>query len=211
MLVLYQHDDLFGDFVIHIRNVLLFPTHLMCTRHSISERLRTYSWFQLGSVKFISGVILQVLLYTFNLGFNPWKLTQLCQFEMGLINDASCLQLSPGVASTKSEAEQEEAEEQIEDLISSFAHDLVKVNQGSNKETEDEEENEQDDDQEEVLIAGGVSNIEFVVLYTVFPQLKNKFPGMNSDISWNLTQFPDIEEGYRVRVTCPRKFTICTT
>ena len=36
-----------------IRNVLLFPTHLMCTRHSISERLRTYSWFQPGSVKFI--------------------------------------------------------------------------------------------------------------------------------------------------------------
>ena len=32
---------------------LLFPTHLMCTRHSISERLTTYLWFQPGSVKFI--------------------------------------------------------------------------------------------------------------------------------------------------------------
>ena len=106
------------------------------------------------------------------------------------------------MASTKSEAEQEEAEEQIEDLISSFAHDLVKVNQGSNKETEDEEENEQDDDQEEVLIAGGVSNIRFVVLYPVFPQLKNKFPGMHSEISWNLTQFPEIEEGYSLHGVC---------
>ena len=37
----------------YIRNVILFPTHLMCTRHSISERLSTYSWFQPGSVKFI--------------------------------------------------------------------------------------------------------------------------------------------------------------
>ena len=38
----------------YIRNVLLFPIHfIMCTRHSISERLRTYSWFQPGSVKFI--------------------------------------------------------------------------------------------------------------------------------------------------------------
>ena len=58
----YQHDDLFGDFVI-IMNALLFPTNLMCTRHSISERLRTYLWFQPGSVKFY--FILQVLLYTF--------------------------------------------------------------------------------------------------------------------------------------------------
>ena len=52
VLVLYQHDDLFGDFC-YIRNILLFPTHLMCTRHSISDRLSTYSWFQPGSVKFI--------------------------------------------------------------------------------------------------------------------------------------------------------------
>ena len=37
----------------YIRNVLLFPTHLMCTRHLISERLSTYSWFQPGSVKCI--------------------------------------------------------------------------------------------------------------------------------------------------------------
>ena len=37
----------------YIRNVLLFPTHLMCTRHPISERLSTYSWFQSGSVKFM--------------------------------------------------------------------------------------------------------------------------------------------------------------
>ena len=54
VLVLYQHDDLFGDFFFYIMNALLFPTHLMCTRHSISERLRTYLWFQPGSVKFIS-------------------------------------------------------------------------------------------------------------------------------------------------------------
>ena len=37
----------------YIRNVLLFPTHLMGTRQLISERLSTYSWFQPGSVKFI--------------------------------------------------------------------------------------------------------------------------------------------------------------
>ena len=34
----------------------------------------------------------------------------------------------------------------------------------------------------------------------VFPQLKNKFPKMNSKISWNLSQFPGIEEGHSVRV-----------
>ena len=34
-------------------NALLFPTHLMCTRHSILERLTTYLWFQPGSVKLI--------------------------------------------------------------------------------------------------------------------------------------------------------------
>ena len=53
VLLLYQHDDLLGDFVIISRNVLLFLTHLMCSRHSISERLRTYSRYQPGSVKFI--------------------------------------------------------------------------------------------------------------------------------------------------------------
>ena len=37
----------------NIMNALLFPTQLMCTRHSISERLRTYLWFQPGSVKLI--------------------------------------------------------------------------------------------------------------------------------------------------------------
>ena len=54
VLVLCQYHGLFGDFVI-FRNVLLFPILLMCTRHSISERLRTYMylWFQPGSVKFI--------------------------------------------------------------------------------------------------------------------------------------------------------------
>ena len=35
------------------RNVLPFPTHVICTRHSMSERFRTYSWFQPGYVKFI--------------------------------------------------------------------------------------------------------------------------------------------------------------
>ena len=37
----------------------------MCSRHSISGRLRTYSWVQPGSVKFIS--FKQVLLYTFKI------------------------------------------------------------------------------------------------------------------------------------------------
>ena len=32
----------------------------------------------------------------------------------------------------------------------------------------------------------------------VFPQLKNKFPGMNSEISRNLSQFPETEEGHSV-------------
>ena len=41
------------EILLYIRNVLLFPTHLMCTRHSISERLKTYSWFPPGSVKFM--------------------------------------------------------------------------------------------------------------------------------------------------------------
>ena len=31
---------------------------------------------------------------------------------------------------------------------------------------------------------------------TVFPQLKNKFPGMHSEISRNLSRFPVIEEGH---------------
>ena len=34
----------------------------------------------------------------------------------------------------------------------------------------------------------------------VFPQLKNKFPGMNSEISRNLSQFPETEEGHSVLV-----------
>ena len=46
---------------------------------------------------------------------------------------------------------------------------------------------------------------------TVFPQLKNKFPGMNSEISRNLSQFPETEEGHKVLVRCPQKFTIGTT
>ena len=36
----------------------------------------------------------------------------------------------------------------------------------------------------------------------VFPQLKNTFPEMNSEISWNFTQFPKIEEGHSVLVRC---------
>ena len=52
----------------YVKNVLLFPMHLMCTRHSISERLRTYSWIQPGSVKIY--FILQVLLYTFKCGLS---------------------------------------------------------------------------------------------------------------------------------------------
>ena len=50
VLVLYQHDDLFGDFGIIIRNVLLFSPHELCKRYSLSGRLR---WLQSGSVKFI--------------------------------------------------------------------------------------------------------------------------------------------------------------
>ena len=30
----------------------------------------------------------------------------------------------------------------------------------------------------------------------MFPQLKNTFPGMNSEISRNLSQFPETEEGH---------------
>ena len=44
----------------------------------------------------------------------------------------------------------------------------------------------------------------------MFPQLKNTFPGMNSKISWNLSQFPETGEGHSPLVRCPRKFTICT-
>ena len=40
-------------FILLYYNAPLFPTHLMCIRHSISERLTTYLWFQPGSVKFI--------------------------------------------------------------------------------------------------------------------------------------------------------------
>ena len=45
----------------------------------------------------------------------------------------------------------------------------------------------------------------------VFPQLKNRFPGMNSEISWNLSQIPETEEHQSALVRCLRKFTICTT
>ena len=51
VLVLYQ--TWFICKFCYIRNVLLFPTHSMCTWHLILERLSTYSWFQPGSVKFI--------------------------------------------------------------------------------------------------------------------------------------------------------------
>ena len=48
-------------------------------------------------------------------------------------------------------------------------------------------------------------------LPAVFPQLKYKFPGMNSEFSRNLSQFPETEEGHIVLVRCPQKFKICTT
>eukprot|EP00057_Strongylocentrotus_purpuratus_P034654 XP_796089.3 PREDICTED: pescadillo [Strongylocentrotus purpuratus] len=70
--------------------------------------------------------------------------------------------LSMAVQSTKSEAEQDEVDDAVDDLIGSFAHDLVKVNQGSSITGEDEEDNEQDDDQQEVLIAGGTVDEETV-------------------------------------------------
>ena len=44
----------------------------------------------------------------------------------------------------------------------------------------------------------------------VFPQLKNKFPGMNSEISRNSSQCPETEEEDSVLVRCPQKFKICT-
>ena len=76
VLVLYQHDDLFGDFLYY--NALLFPTHLMCTRHSISERLTTYMWFQPGSVKFIlfckySCIPLMRILCSLHIAFIPFR------------------------------------------------------------------------------------------------------------------------------------------
>ena len=40
---------------------------------------------------------------------------------------------------------------------------------------------------------------------------QNRFPGMNSEISWNLSQFPETEQGQSALVRCPRKFTICTS
>ena len=46
-------------------NALLFPTHLMCTMHSISERLRTYNVFVVSARFCEIYFILQVLLYTF--------------------------------------------------------------------------------------------------------------------------------------------------
>ena len=39
----------------------------------------------------------------------------------------------------------------------------------------------------------------------MFPQLKNKFPEMNSEISWKLSQFPELEEGHSARVSMPAK------
>ena len=34
--------------------------------------------------------------------------------------------------------------------------------------------------------------------FHVNPQLKTKCPEVNSEISWNLSQFPEIEEGHSV-------------
>ncbi|XP_072163473.1 pescadillo homolog [Diadema setosum] len=71
-------------------------------------------------------------------------------------------QLSVSGPSTKSETEQdqEQDDEMAEDLISSFAHDLSKVDRGVRSDGEDEEDH--DEDQEEVLIAGGTVDEETV-------------------------------------------------
>ena len=47
VLVLYQHDDLFGDFLIFRFSTV--TTHLMCTRHSISESLILWNLFHSAS------------------------------------------------------------------------------------------------------------------------------------------------------------------
>ena len=53
--------------------------------------------------------------------------------------------------------------------------------------------------------------------WAVFPQLKNKFPGMNSEISRNLSQFPETEEltvcllDARQKKKKKKKITICTS
>ncbi|XP_041456155.1 pescadillo-like [Lytechinus variegatus] len=70
--------------------------------------------------------------------------------------------LSTVVQSTKSEADQVEDDETVDDLIGSFVHDLVKVNQGSSIDDEEDEANQQDQDQEEALIAGGTVDEETV-------------------------------------------------
>ena len=46
---------------------------------------------------------------------------------------------------------------------------------------------------------------------SVFPQLKNNFLEWTLKISWNLSQFPETEEGHSVLGRCPRKFIIWTT
>ena len=53
----------------YIRNFLLFPTHLMCSRHLISERLGTYSWFQPGSVKLFYSAITPVSTFSRHLSY----------------------------------------------------------------------------------------------------------------------------------------------
>ncbi|XP_063951629.1 pescadillo-like [Lytechinus pictus] len=70
--------------------------------------------------------------------------------------------LSTVVQSTKSEADQVEDDDTVDDLIGSFVHDLVKVNQGSSIDDEEDEANQQDQDQEEALIAGGTVDEETV-------------------------------------------------
>ena len=39
-------------------------------------------------------------------------------------------------------------------------------------------------------------SLEHTAHTPVFPQLKNEFPGMNSEISRNLSKFPGTEEGH---------------
>nr|XP_054749068.1 pescadillo-like isoform X1 [Lytechinus pictus] len=70
--------------------------------------------------------------------------------------------LSTVAQSTKSEADQVEDDDTVDDLIGSFVHDLVKVNQGSSIDDEEDEANQQDQDQEEALIAGGTVDEETV-------------------------------------------------
>ena len=58
---------------------------------------------------------------------------------------------------------------------------------------------------------GGHHDATNLALQSVFPQLKNRFPGMTSEISWNFSNFLKLKKA-KVRLLDAReKFIICTT